>query len=73
MNYTQARKYLARAERHGYVAYYSGICCIEGSRKNTWGINVDGDGHDGRRFGRPQIIWDAEKAEELFPSSRRGR
>ena len=64
MTYTQAVKYLHRAERNGYVAYHSGICTMDGN----YGINIDGDGHDGRLFGCPQIIWDVERAEEQFPA-----
>ena len=75
MNYTEAKKYLARAEKNGYVAYYSGIVSEEVKSRwgeNTtgydYGINIDGDGHDGRYFGCPRIIWDAETAEEMFPT-----
>ena len=66
MTYTQAKKYLARAERSGYVAAYSGICNMDDGR--YYGINIDGDGRDGRLFGCPQIIWSAEDAEDKFPT-----
>jgi hypothetical protein len=74
MNYTEAKKYLKRAEKNGYVRYHSGITLQEGRPRwggntsgNTYGINIDGDGHDGRYFGCPKIIWDTETAEMMFP------
>jgi hypothetical protein len=74
MTHSQAKKYLARAERRGYVAYHNGIVMEETEKRyggNTtgtnWGINIDGDGHNGRLFSCPQIIWSAEQAEEKFP------
>jgi len=78
MTYTQAKMYLRRAERSGYVAYHKGIVSME--RKPWWGsparynygINIDGDGCEGRLFGCPEIIWEAESAEEQFPPRRRG-
>lgn len=68
MTYGQAKKYLARASRNGYVAYHGGICCMDGS----YGINIDGDGH-GRYFGCPQIIWGADRAEQMFPARKHQR
>ena len=70
MNYTDAKKFLARAEKRGYVAYHSGIVCEEDGRKKRYGINIDGDGYDGRYFGCPIIIWDKDHAEEKFPARR---
>ena len=77
MNYTQANKYLNRACKRGYVPYHSGLVSTEETVKwggNTtglsWGINIDGDGHNGRYFGCPQIIWSAEQAEERFPAKK---
>lgn len=67
MTYTQAVKYLKRAERSGYVAYHSGLV---NDGEAWYGINIDGDGHDGRNFGCPQIIWDIETAERMFPGRR---
>ena len=76
MTYTEAKKYLRRAERNGYVAYHSGIAhMVTGIRNGReigyYGINIDGDGQDGRLFGCPKLIWDAEQAEERFPARRR--
>ena len=75
MNYTEAKKYLKRAENSGYVANRSGIVMQEGQARwggnttgNSYGINIDGDGHDGRLFGCPRIIWDSETAENQFPA-----
>jgi hypothetical protein len=75
MNHTEAVKYLKRAENTGYVRYHSGLVMQEtelrwgGNTTGTfWGINIDGDGHDGRLFGCPQIIWDVETAENRFPT-----
>lgn len=70
MKYTEAKKYLKRALKNGYVAYHQGIVSMETSRpgKYAYGINIDGDGHDGRYFGCPKIIWSAEDAEERFPA-----
>jgi hypothetical protein len=69
MTYTEAKKYLARAERNGYVAYHSGLVNNgETGRRATYGINIDGDGREGRYFGSPQIIWSAEQAERKFPA-----
>jgi hypothetical protein len=74
MNYTEAIKYLKRAEARGYIRYHSGIVCQENNNRkwggpgNYYGINIDGDGKDGRLFGCPQIIWDAEQAEDMFPA-----
>jgi len=80
MNYTQALKYLARAERSGYVKNYSGFVRQDTTPRwggNTtgsfWGINIDGDGHNGRLFGCPEIIWDVEIAESRFPPRRYNR
>lgn len=77
MTLTEAKKYLKRAERKGYVAYHSGLVMEEvkprwggNTTGSNWGINIDGDGHDGRYFGCPQIIWDSETAERIFPSKR---
>lgn len=74
MTYRQAQKYLRRAEARGYVAYHSGIVSMEiplqwggNTTGYTYGINIDGDGHEGRLFGCPKIIWDVETAERLFP------
>ena len=74
MNLTNAKKYLARAEKRGYVAYHYGIAASEVPLKwggNTtglvYGINIDGDGLNGRYFGCPRIIWSEEQAEEMFP------
>ena len=75
MTHTEAKKYLNRAENNGYVRNHSGLVIIETKVKwggNTtgceWGINIDGDGHEGRLFGCPQIIWDTETAEIMFPT-----
>jgi hypothetical protein len=80
MNYKQALMYLNRAEKRGYVAYHSGIVRedIEPSwggntTGSNWGINIDGDGHNGRYFGCPKIIWDVETAERMFPSRINGK
>lgn len=79
MNYTEAKKYLKRALRNGYVAYHSGIVSWKMETKkrlggNTtghiYGINIDGDGHEGRYSGCPTIIWSAESAEERFPAEK---
>lgn len=82
MTLTEAKKYLARALKSGYVRYHSGIASMEHQNsyykkgvqhtkvRYTYGINIDGDGHDGRYFGCPQIIWDAEQAEDKFPAKR---
>jgi len=75
MNYTEAKKYLNRAENNGYVRNHSGIVMQEVKSRwggNTtgcfYGINIDGDGHNGRLFGCPRIIWDVETAESMFPA-----
>jgi len=39
----------------------------------NYGVNIDGDGRDGRLFGCPQIIWSAEQAEAKFPARKRKR
>jgi len=77
MTHTQAITYLNRAEKNGYVRYHSGIVRQDiilqwsgNTTGSTWGINIDGDGHDGRLFGCPCIIWDAETAEERFPTKK---
>ena len=73
MNYTTAIKQLKRAERAGYVPVNSGIVIMEVAKRfggNTtgrvYGINIDGDGHDGRLFGCPKIIWSVEQIDELL-------
>lgn len=79
MNYTQATKYLHRACKRGYVPYHNGIVSNEELTGNinhqkvkyNYGINIDGDGHKGRYFGYPIIIWDAIIAEEKFPKIQR--
>jgi len=65
MTYKQAISALHRAEKNGYVRYHSGL--THENETGHYGINIDGDGHDGRLFGCPQIIWDKEQAEEKFP------
>jgi hypothetical protein len=57
MTHEQAKKYLERATRRGYVACHSGIALQEEKNRwggniigATWGINIDEDGHDGRAF-----------------------
>lgn len=74
MNYTKAKMYLARAEKNGYTAYHSGLVKTEipvqwggNTTGYVWGINIDGDGHNGRYFGCPQMIWSEEIAEDMFP------
>lgn len=72
MKLREAKKYLKRAEKAGYVAYHSGIVAFEdGGRISSYGVNIDGNGCHGQPFGCPQIIWSAENAEELFPTRRR--
>ena len=67
MNKKQAQQALRWAERNGYVAYHSGIVAFEENNKVTgYGINIDGDGHDGRLFGCPKIIWDYERCQEMW-------
>jgi hypothetical protein len=79
MNLTQAKKYLKRTEKRGYVSYHSGLVMEEvpitwggNTTGSVYGINIDGDGGlhaDGRHlFGCPQIIWDEETAERIFPA-----
>ena len=63
MTYTMAKKWLRKAERCGYVAYHKGIVVDD---KKNYGINIDGDGHNGRNFGCPEIIWSVEHAEQFF-------
>ena len=75
MTNTQAQKYLKRATKRGYVAYHSGIAHMvtgikRGKETGYYGINIDGDGHEGRLFGCPKLIWDARIAEEMFPARR---
>lgn len=65
MNYSTAKKWLARAEKRGYVAYHSGICCMDGD----YGINIDGDGHNGRYFGYPKILWSTEQCNDFFQTN----
>ena len=67
MTYTQAEKYLKRATKQGYAPYHSGSGIV--NMDGGYGINIDGDGHDGRLFGCPQIIWSADQAEEKFPAN----
>lgn len=68
MNYNQAKLALHKICKCGYVPYHRGIVCQEDSngRVSIYGINIDGDGHDGRLFGCPQIIWDQEHFNEFF-------
>ncbi len=79
MNYTEAKKYLARAEKSGYVRMHSGFAAQEvpvtwGSNTTGryYGVNIDGDGTitNGVRhlFGCPKVIWDVETAEKMFPT-----
>jgi hypothetical protein len=74
MNLKEARIYLRRATRRGYVPYHGGICRMitgrtrYGKEVGHYGINIDGDGHDGRLFGCPKLIWDADTAEDMFPA-----
>lgn len=63
MTRKQAERWLARAEKHGYVAYHSGIVRMEG---RCYGINIDGDGRNGRFFGCPKIFWTQESLVDFF-------
>jgi len=69
MTYTKAKIWLRRAIRHGYVPVHGGIACFEGDRynKDSYGVNIDGDGHNGRYFGCPHIVWYEEEAARRFP------
>lgn len=75
MTLTEARKYLRRAKREGYVPCDSGLAHMvtgirNGHECGYWGINIDGDGRGGRLFGCPRLIWSAEIAEAKFPGRR---
>ena len=73
MTYTESKKYLKRAIKNGYMPYYNGIAHMitginNGKEQGYYGINIDGNGHDGRYFGCPILIWDSQAAEEKFPA-----
>jgi len=75
MTHKQAVTYLNRAEKSGYVRYHSGIVRMDvepqwsgNTTGSIYGINIDGDGFNGRLFGCPCIIWDIETAEMRFPT-----
>lgn len=64
MTKAQATKSLSSLTRAGYVAYHTGLIYHDDNK--TWGVNVDGDGHDGRLFGCPKTFWSIEKVEEFL-------
>jgi hypothetical protein len=67
MTYSKANQMLMAAEKRGYVKYHSGIVSFEeGGRVTNYGINIDGDGHDGRLFGCPKIIWTVGGVNDLL-------
>jgi hypothetical protein len=74
MTKTQALRYLHRAEHFGFVAYHHGLIIQEvESPYNSktaglnWGISIECLKNEGQLFGHPQIIWDADQAERMFP------
>lgn len=66
MTKKEAQKALKIAEKNGYVRYHSGIVTMEDGNKRYYGINIDGDGREGRLFGCPRIIWDMDYVKERF-------
>lgn len=62
MKYQKALQMLKAAEKRGYVAYHSGIVNMDGD----YGINIDGDGHGGRLFGCPKILWTVESVNRYL-------
>jgi hypothetical protein len=70
MTYSKAKQMLAAAEKRGYVAYHSGIVSFEENGKTTnYGINIDGDGHEGRYFGCPKTLWSVDSVNNLLGTS----
>ncbi len=75
MTKTQAIKYLNRAEKRGFVPYQKGLIAHEvesGYRGNStklfWGINIEYAGNDACQSFCPKMIWDADRAERMFPT-----
>ena len=67
MTYSKANQMLMAAEKRGYVKYHSGITSFEeGGRVTNYGINIDGDGNEGRLFGCPKIIWTVGEVNDLL-------
>ncbi len=62
MTLKHAERWLKRVEKNGYVAYHDGLVEMNGS----YGVNIDGSGHDGRLFGCPRIFWQQEDLVEFF-------
>lgn len=62
MTYKHAKRWLRRAEKHGYVPYHEGIVKMG----NAYGVNIDGDGQDGRLFGNPRIFWTQDQIIDFF-------
>jgi hypothetical protein len=70
MTYSKANQMLVAAEKRGYVKYHSGIVSFEENGKATnYGINIDGDGRDGRLFGCPKILWTVESVNKLLSTN----
>ena len=74
MTKTQALRYLQRAEHFGFVAYHHGLISCEAESRHSgnitglsWGINIECHKIEGHLFSHPQIIWDADQAERMFP------
>lgn len=63
MTFKQAQRWLRRAQRNGYVAYHKGIVYEEG---RGYGVNIDGDGREGRLFGNPEIFWTQDQIIDFF-------
>lgn len=67
MTHSKAKQMLAAAEKRGYVRYHQGIVCFwENGKAQNYGINIDGDGCDGRYFGCPKILWTVEAVNQLL-------
>jgi hypothetical protein len=74
MTYAKARQMLQAAQKRGYVKYHQGIVSMD----NNYGINIDGDGHDGRLFGCPKTLWAVDAVNHclgtnyILPKAERG-
>jgi hypothetical protein len=75
MTLSQAKKYLARAIKTGYMAYNCGLGVIQETSKRgnyakfTYGIHINGDGQEGRFFGL-KSIWKVEQVKEMFTAKK---
>lgn len=68
MKANEAKRMIREVEKYGYVR--TGASGLVSDGAGWWGINFDGDGIGGRRFGNPRTIWRIEDAQEFVEKAK---